>query len=60
LSNHSSVAGYQQNEGDLHAVCALAESLRDAIVEYQVSIHLVHLQNTLLMQWVVCTAKGNL
>jgi hypothetical protein len=38
LSDQSGVAGYQQNEEDLHAVSELAEALRDAIVEYQVSI----------------------
>jgi hypothetical protein len=41
LSDRSGIAGYQQNEEDLSAVCGLAESLRDAIVEYQVSIYLV-------------------
>jgi hypothetical protein len=50
LSNRSSLAGYQQNEEDLCAVCELTEALRDAIVEYQVSIQLVSLQNSLLTQ----------
>ena len=59
LSDRSSVAGYQQNEADLRAVCKLAEALRDGIVEYQVSIYLVCLQNSLLMQRVVCATKGN-
>ena len=38
LSDHSGIAGYQQNKEDLCAVSELAEALRDAIVEYQVSI----------------------
>jgi hypothetical protein len=38
LSDRSGIAGYQQNKEDLRAVSELAEALRDAIVEYQVSI----------------------
>jgi hypothetical protein len=43
LSNRSGVDGYQQNEEDLGAVGELAEALREAIVEYQVSTSLVRL-----------------
>ena len=39
--DRSSVDGYQQNGEDLGAVGELAESLRDAIVNYQVSTSLV-------------------
>ena len=37
LLEHSTIAGYQENDADVHAVCELAENLRDTILEYQVS-----------------------
>ena len=37
LSERSSAAEYQDNEKDMQAVCGLAEDVRDAVVEYQVS-----------------------
>jgi len=37
LSERSSAVGYQENGTDGHAVCELAEDIRDAIIEYQVS-----------------------
>ena len=40
LSDRSSAAGYQENDADVGAVCELAENLRDAVLEYQVSIDL--------------------
>jgi len=40
ISDHSNTAGYQTNEADVHAVCELADVLRDAIVEYQVCVNL--------------------
>ena len=40
LSDRSSVTGYQENETDAHAVCEVAESLRDTILEYQVSTNI--------------------
>ena len=37
LSARSSAAGYQENDADEQAMSELVESLKDAIVEYQVS-----------------------
>ena len=37
LSKRSTTAGYTEDEGDMIAACDLADDLRDAIVEYQVS-----------------------
>ena len=40
ISNQSNDAGYQRNEADMHAVCGLAEVLRDVIIDYQVCVNL--------------------
>ena len=40
LSEHSNAAGYQENDRDMQAVCELAEDVRNAVVEYQVSPNL--------------------
>ena len=37
ISEHSATAEPKENEGDMVAVSDLADDLRDAIVEYQVS-----------------------
>lgn len=37
LSERSSTTGYQENDADGHTASELAEELRDAIIEYQVS-----------------------
>ena len=37
LSEQSNAAGYRENDEDMQAVCALAEDVRDAVIEYQVS-----------------------
>jgi len=37
----SSADGYKENEADVCAVCELAEDVRDAVMEYQVSPNLV-------------------
>ena len=33
--------GYQENDADAHAVGQLAEDVRDAVFEYQVSVDIV-------------------
>ena len=38
LSERSGTAGNAEKEGDMTAACDLADDLRDAIVDYQVSI----------------------
>lgn len=37
LSERSGAAGYRENDADVHAMSELAEDLRDALIEYQVS-----------------------
>ena len=61
LSKDSAAAGYTGDEGDMIAACDLADDLRDAIVEYQVSTDLG--RRTLdgwLMQIVALPTGGNL
>ena len=36
----TSEVGYKENDGDAHAVGRLAEDVRDAVIEYQVSPNL--------------------
>ena len=40
LSEHSGTAEDAEKEGDMNALCDLVDDLRDAIVEYQVSINI--------------------
>ena len=40
LSEHSGTAEDTEKEGDMSALCDLVDDLRDAIVEYQVSINI--------------------
>ena len=50
-----------ENEGDMVAACDLADDLRDAIVEYQVSIGFGrHALDSSLIQIVVLAARGDL
>jgi hypothetical protein len=58
--DRSSADGYQQNEEDLRAAGVLAESLREAIADYQVSTSLFRWQGSSLTKGVDCTTKGNL
>ena len=37
ILERSSTDGYKENDVDAHAVCELAENVRDAIMDYQVS-----------------------
>ena len=37
IMEQSSVAEYKENEADMRAVCELAEDVRDAVMEHQVS-----------------------
>ena len=37
ILEQSSSFGYKENDGDMHSVCELAERVRDAVIEYQVS-----------------------
>ena len=63
LSGRTNATGYKRSEADIHAICELAEALRDAIVEYQVSAFIEvarYRQNSLLTQQAVRTAKGNI
>ena len=36
ILEQSSAFGYVETDGDVHAVCELAENVKDAIIEYQV------------------------
>lgn len=47
LSDHSSAAGYQENDTDTRAVSELAQDLRDAILDHQVCTELGTLDHTL-------------
>ena len=61
LSEPSDTAENVERERGMIAVCDLADDLRDTIVEYQVSTNPEkHMQGDLLMQFIGCTAKGNL
>ena len=33
--------GYKENDADVNVVCELADDVRDAVMEYQVSPHIV-------------------
>jgi len=44
----------------MHAVCELAEVLRDVIVEYQVCVNLEPASELFPEHWIVCTTEGNL
>lgn len=37
ISERSNAAGYRENDADVQAMSELAENVRDAIIEYQVS-----------------------
>ena len=37
ILEQSSAAEYEENEADMQTVCELAEDVRDAVLEYQVS-----------------------
>ena len=41
ILERSNAAEYKENDIDLRAVCELAEDVRDAVIEYQVSVNLV-------------------
>ena len=63
ISNHSTTAGYQTNEADMQDICELSELLRDAVVEYQVSLNLKvdsQLLEFLPEHWIVCTTEDNI
>jgi hypothetical protein len=53
------VVGYQENDKDIQTVCGLAEDIRDAVVEYQVSPDLLdHPQDARLRQPAASPTEG--
>ena len=61
LYERSSTVGYQGNDPDQHAVCELAEDLRDAIIEYQVGPDLSIISQDILLRWcTVCSTEGDI
>ena len=54
------MVGYQENDADARVVCELAENLRDAILEYQVSTDLKRLRSLMgymLKRYPVCPTE---
>lgn len=37
ILERSNTVGYEESDPDVHSVCELAENVRDAVMEYQVS-----------------------
>ena len=62
LSERPATAEGVEKEGDMAAVCDLADDLRDAVVEYQVrrNIGKRAYNSSLMVRSVVRTAEGNL
>jgi len=61
LSERPDTAKYGEKEGDRIAVCDLADDLRDAIVEYQVSASIERrIQGSSPQRFTGGTAEGNL
>jgi len=62
LSERPGAADYVENEGDVTAACDLADDLRDAIVEYQVSTKIRRRKQSGSFKtgFLVCSAEGDL
>ena len=61
LSEPSGASEHTEKEGDMNTVCDLADGLRDAIVEYQVSIDIEQRTgDSSFMQLIGRAAGGNL
>ena len=62
ISNRSNAAGHQTNEADMRGICELVEVLRDAVIEYQVSLRSKahgQLVEFVPEHWIVCTAESS-
>ena len=62
LSERTGTAAHVKNEEDVTIACDLADDLRDAIVEYQVSagVPKCTFDSSLTVQFIVRAAEGNL
>ena len=61
LSERSDATEHAEREADMITVCDLADDLRDAIIEYQVSVYIKkHTRAGLFIQFIGRAAKGDL